>query len=140
MIVEKLLVSQLIDYINSKTAEIPLPCYVTLGLPLKTEGQALWVQVLGKAQPIQKYIRAKYSGTFPFALYYRLSAKELDGIEAKMMIPSENLELFVIDKRLEFDGYYISKIEQTKGATIFTRGEDGSVIYQSLWQATFNER
>lgn len=140
MVVEKLLVSQLIDYINQNKDNISLPCYVMLGLPLKTEGEALWLSVLGKAQPQQKYIRAKFSGTFPFALYYRMTAKELDGMEAKMMIPSENLEIFLVDKQLDFDGIYISKIEQTKGAAIFSRSEDGSVTYQSLWSATFNER
>lgn len=140
MVVEKLLISQLIDHINSHISDIPLPCYVMLGLPLKTEGEALWVQVLGKAQPQQKYIRAKYSGKFPFALYYRMGTKELDGIEAKMMIPSENLEIYLVDRKFTFDGVYISKIEQTKGAAIFSRGEDGSVTYQSLWSATFNER
>lgn len=137
MVVENLIITQFVNYINSVWRDIPLPCCVTIGSPFLVTGESLYIQILGKAQLVRKYIRGKYSGTLPFALYYRLSKTEIDGIEAKLLIPSENLEMFLIERTFDWNGYNIKRIEQTKGGTPFSKSEDGTIVYQSLWEIEF---
>ena len=137
MVVENLIITQFVNTINNVYQDIPLPCYVMIGSPLYTKGESLYIQILGKAQMQRKYIRGKFSGVLPFALYYRMSETEIDGIEAKMLIPSESLEVYLIDRKYDFTGFKINKIEQTKGGSPFSRSESGTIIYQSLWQIEF---
>ena len=139
MTVEKLLITQFVNFLNDskESMTLDLPDYVRIGTPFMTSGIGLWVQVLGNAEPNQKYLRGKFQGSLPFALYYRLSAAELNGIEAKMIIPSENLEDFSSENTPVFDNFRVRKGTQTKGASPFSKGEDGTVIYQSLWRIDF---
>ena len=87
MRVEKLLVTQLVNCINENKDDIGLPCYVTFGAPQTLTGEAMWLQTLGGTREIKKYIRGKYKGELSFAVYYRLSAVQMDGIEANLIVP-----------------------------------------------------
>ena len=144
MTVEKLLITQFVNYINAciESQVLDMPDYITIGTPFYSSGAGLWVQILGNATPSQKYLRGKYHGSLPFALYYRLSSAELDGIEAKMLIPSENMEAYLFGLQVAnayptFDGFIIKEITQTKGANPFRKDQDGTIIYQSLWTIDF---
>ena len=137
MTIEKLLITQLINHINDNAAIIGLPCYVTIGTPFYTTGKGLWAQILGRAQAEQKYIRGSYSAVLPFALYYRLSAAEINGYEAVMLLPFEELEEYLTGKTFDFNGYHVTKIYQSRGASPFQRGDDGTMIYQSTFNIEF---
>lgn len=135
--IEKLLVTQLISFINSRKDDYRLPCYITFGYPYDLTGEALWVQVLGGTRKTKKYLRGKYEGEFPFAVYYRLSGAAMGGIEAKMLIPHEQLAELFDAETPKFDGYTVQQIEMTKQPTIFSRSEDGTTVYQSVWKMTY---
>lgn len=139
MTTEKLLVSQILNWLNAQiqAEELDLPCYISLGSPMYTTGEGLWVQLSGKAQPTQKYIRGRYAATLSFSLYYRLTDAHINGVEAVMLIPSETLEDFLQTHKPTLDGFKIKKFVQTNGGAPFSRGDDGTLIYQSLWQIDF---
>ena len=137
MTIEKLLITQLVNYINDHISDIGLPCYVTIGTPFYATGTGLWAQVLGRAQAAQKYLRGPYSASYPFALYYRQSATEVNGYEASMLLPFENLDEYLTDETFDFDGYHITKIYQSQGASPFQKGEDGTLIYQATFTIEF---
>lgn len=137
MTIEKLLITQLINHINDHITDIGLPCYVTIGTPFLTTGTGLWVQVLGRAEAVQKYLRGAYSASYPFAMYYRQSATEINGYEASMLLPFENFEEYLTGLTFDFDGYQIKRIYQSQGATPFQKAEDGSMIYQGTYTIEF---
>ena len=140
MTVEKLLIAQFLDWLNAKirTAELQLPSYVTLGSPLYTTGEGLWVQMQGKAQPMQKYLRGRYRAVLSFGLYYRLTDSSLNGIEAKMLLPSEMLEEYLLFHIPTLADFHVFKVSQTNGGVPFSRSSDtGELTYQSLWQIEF---
>lgn len=134
MKIEKLLAVQLINYINDNKDIISLPCFITFGAPKSLTGEALWLQTLGGGV-YKKYLRGKIKGNLNFAVYYRMSAAETEGFEAKLLIPHEQLsEWFDELKTMPiFNGYTITDICMTKRPTLFRKGEDGEITYQSLW-------
>lgn len=134
MKIEKLLAVQLINYLNDNKDNVELPCFITFGAPQSLTGEALWLQLLGGGA-YKKYLRGKFKGNFNFAVYYRMSATETEGFEAKLLIPHEQLsEWFDNLKTMPiFDDYTIADIGMTKHPTLFQKGEDGEITYQSLW-------
>lgn len=134
MNIEKLLAVQLINYLNDNKDSVGLPCFITFGTPQSLTGEALWLQMLG-GSPYKRYLRGKFKGNFNFAVYYRMSATETEGLEAKLLVPHEQIsEWFDSLKTMPiFDGYTITDIEMTKHPTLFRKGEDGEITYQSLW-------
>lgn len=139
MTTEKLLISQFLDWLNAeiKAERLGLPTYVSLGSPLYTTGKGLWVQMQGKAQPSQKYLRGRYRAILSFGLYYRLTEPDIEGIEARMLLPSETLEDYLYTHKPITPDFTIIKIVQTNGAVPFNRNDKGELIYQSLWQIEF---
>ena len=139
MTTEKLLVSQFLDWLNAKikAGDLALPLYVSLGSPLYTTGKGLWIQLQGKAQPSQKYLRGRYRAVLSFGLYYRLTEPDIEGIEARMLLPSETLEDYLYTHKPILADFTIIKIAQTNGAVPFSREEKGELTYQSLWQIEF---
>lgn len=144
MTVDKLLITQFVNYLNEQIKEqaLLLPEYITIGTPFYTSGRGIWFQLMGTAEVKRKYIRGRFCGSLPFSMYYRMSAAELNGIEAKMLIPSENLDAFlselkVSDSLPQFTNFYIKDIQQTRSATPFRNGEDGTTTYQSIWNIDF---
>ena len=139
MTTEKLLISQILNWLNSQIQahELEFPCYITLGSPMYTTGEGIWVQLSGKAQPTQKYLRGKITSTLSFSLYYRLTDAHINGIEAVMLIPSETLENFLLTHKPQTDNFLIKRFIQTNGGVPFSRGDDGTLVYQSLWQIDF---
>ncbi len=139
MTTEKLVISQILNWLNSKiqSEELELPCYISLGSPLYTTGEGIWVQLSGKAQPTQKYLRGRITSTLSFSFYYRLTDAHINGIEAVMLLPSETLENFLLTNKPQLEDFKINKFIQTNGGVPFSRGDDGTLIYQSLWQIDF---
>ena len=139
MRVEKLLVTQLVNCINENKDDIGLPCYVTFGAPQTLTGEAMWLQTLGGTREIKKYIRGKYNGELSFAVYYRLSAVQMDGIEANLIVPHEQLSEWFDDihNTPVFDGLTVEDICMTKQPSLFRKTEDGEVTYQSIWVMTY---
>jgi len=138
--VENLLITQLINAINDNIADIGLPCGVTLGVQT-VSGKAIWIQALGGMKKTKIYLRGRYSGEFPFAVYYRLSGAEMGGIEAKMFVPHEQLAEW-FDKnnwRLSLDNYIVQDIAMTAQPTIYSKGEDGTTVYQSRFNFQFTK-
>lgn len=138
--VETLLITQLINEINDNISDIELPCGVTLGVQT-VSGKAIWLQPLGGAKKIKIYIRGRYTGEFPFAIYYRLSGSEMGGIEAQMLLPHERLAEWFDDQngRLILDDYSIQGIEMTAQPTIYSKSEDGTTVYQSRFNFQFTK-
>lgn len=137
--VEKLLVTQLTNCINSSKDNIKLPCFVTFGAPESLTGEAMWLQSLGGERAVKRYLRGKYKGELSFAVYYRMSAVQMNGIEACLIVPHEQLSEWFDDNRNipKFDGYTIEDIRMTKQPTLFRKTEDGEVTYQSIWVMTY---
>lgn len=137
--VEKLLVTQLVNCINDNKEDIMLPCYVTFGAPETLTGESMWLQSLGGARTVKQYLRGKYKGELSFAVYYRMSAVQMNGIEACLIVPHEQLSEWFDDNRNipKFDGYTIEDIRMTKQPTLFRKTEDGEVTYQSIWVMTY---
>lgn len=141
MNIEKLLAVQLVNYINNNIEIIGLPKYITLGAPMSFSGEALWVQLLGSST-IKQYLRGGKKGTFDFAVYYRMSASQTDGYEAKLLVPHEQLSDYFdeLTEMPKFKDYTITSIEMTKSPTIFRKSEDGEITYQSLWRMDYQTK
>lgn len=134
---EKLIITQLINYLNDNKDNVGLPCYVAFGAPDSMTGKALWFQALGGTRVTRQYIRGKFKGELSLALYYRLSAAEMDGIEANMLIPHETLAEWFEENTPIFEGCTLQKIEMTKNPTVFSKTDSGEITYQSIWIITY---
>lgn len=141
MNIERLLAVQLTNYINDNITAIGLPKYITLGAPVSLSGEALWLQLLGSST-IKQYLRGGKKGTFDFAIYYRMSASQTDGYEAKLLVPHEQLSdhFDELTEMPKFKDYTITNIEMTKSPTIFRKSEDGEITYQSLWRMDYQTK
>lgn len=134
---EKLIITQLVNYINDNKNNIKLPCYVSFGAPERLTGKAMWFQALGGTKVVKKYIRGKILGELSLSLYYRLSETEMNGIEANMLIPHELLSEWFEKQLPYFDGCQLQSIEMTKNPSVFGKTDDGEVTYQSIWAITY---
>ena len=133
--IDRLLIVQLVNWINSRLDEIPLPCPLLIGSGEDT-GEQLWIQALAGTTKAREYADGGYIGNLPFAVYYQQTNPENP---AALDVPLWNLAQFFESHSPALDIARAESVEMTSTPNAFFRGEDGTGVNQAVFRLNFSK-
>lgn len=135
--IDKLLIVQLVNWLNEKKEEIPLSVPVLLDDHEDT-GEQIWIQPLAATKIIKQYTSGNYIGQLPFAVYYQLTNPEK---MALLDVPLWALGEYFENHKPELDGFQLIDIEMNATPAPFSRTDSGTFANQAVFQLIYkNEK
>ena len=136
--IDKLLIVQLVNWLNEKKEEIPLSVPVLLDDHEDT-GEQLWIQPLEATKIIKQYTNGDYIGQLPFAVYYQLTNPEkMALLDVPLWALGEYFESHNFEShKPELDGFQLINIEMNATPAPFSRTNSGTFANQAIFKIKY---
>lgn len=131
--IDKLLIVQLVNWLNEKREEIPIPVPVLLDDHEDT-GEQIWIQPLEATKIIKQYTSGDYIGQLPFAVYYQLTNPEK---MAELDVPLWALGEYLENHKPDLDGFQLIAIGMNATPAPFSRTDSGTFTNQAIFKIEY---
>ena len=130
-----LIVQEVLNYLNDRQKEIGFPCAIELE-DIAPKGLSMSLQQITGEKYTEKDIIGNENGSFPFAIYSQnTNADKVDIIK-----PLWNISDYFDAHKQEIvlqNGKTTINIEMTGTPGLYSRGKDGTVVYQAIYKLEY---
>ena len=132
---DRLLLVQLVNWLNGRAEEIPLPCPILIDDHGRS-GRQLWLQPLAGTAVSKRYTGGGYLGSIPFAAYYQETRpREMAGLD----VPLWNLGGFLEAHTPEIPIAQVHRVEMTGTPAGFSRDDSETYVNQAIFNMTYRK-